>query len=164
MSDAPDNMRLASCRRTPRHNFLARTGASWDLSPVGGALPSALYMADAGGRVTYYNEGAATLWGRRPELGKSKWWGSWKLHSPDGRPLAHDQCPMATTLRERLPIHGVEAVAERPMGSLGRSFPTLLLFTMHPAHSRGGLPGRHHGSQARRGVCAAASLNRGILR
>jgi two-component system, chemotaxis family, CheB/CheR fusion protein len=117
MSDAPGNMRLASRRKTLRHNFLARTGASWDLSQVVGALPSALYMTDAGGRITYYNEAAATLWGRRPELGKSKWCGSWKLHSPDGRPLAHDQCPMATTLRERRPIHGVEAVAERPDGT-----------------------------------------------
>jgi hypothetical protein len=57
-------------------------------------------MTDASGRITYYNEAAATLWGRRPELGKSKWFGSWKLHSPDRRPLAHDECPMATTLPE----------------------------------------------------------------
>jgi len=74
-------------------------------------------MTDAGGRITYYNEAAASLWGQRPELGKSKWCGSWRLHSPDGRPLAHDQCPMATTLRKRLPIRGVEAIAERPDGT-----------------------------------------------
>jgi len=82
-------------------------------------------MTDAGGRITYYNEAAASLWGQRPELGKSKWCGSWRLHSPDGRPLAHDQCPMATTLRKRLPIRGVEAIAERPDG-------TTVPFFSHP--------------------------------
>jgi PAS domain S-box-containing protein len=81
------------------------------------ALPSAAYMTDAGGRITYYNEVAATLWGQRPELGKSKWCAAWKLHSPDGRPLAHDRCSMAMTRRERLPIHGIEAIAERPDGT-----------------------------------------------
>jgi PAS domain S-box-containing protein len=74
-------------------------------------------MTDAGGRITYYNEAAAALWGQRPELGRSQWCGSWKLHSPDGRPLSRDQCPMARALRERLPIHGAEVVAERPNGT-----------------------------------------------
>ena len=117
MSNAPGNMRLASRRNAPRHEFFERTAAGLDLPQVLDALPSAVYMTDAGGRITYYNEAAATLWGQRPELGKSKWCGSWKLHSPDGRPLAHDQCSMAMTLRERLPIHGIEAIAERPDGT-----------------------------------------------
>src|SRR6185436_2093659 len=43
--------------------------------------------------------------------------GSWKLYWPDGRPLPHDQCPMATALKEGRPIRGVEAVAERPDGT-----------------------------------------------
>jgi PAS domain S-box-containing protein len=82
------------------------------------ALPAAIYATDAAGRITYYNEAAAELWGRRPELGHARWCGSWKLYWPDGTPLPHDQCPMAVSLREGRPIRGLEAIAERPDGRL----------------------------------------------
>ena len=82
-----------------------------------GALPAAVYTTNAAGQITYFNEAAAALWGHRPELGSSEWCGSWKLYWPDGRPLPHDQCPMAIALREGRPVRGVEAVAERPDGS-----------------------------------------------
>jgi PAS domain S-box-containing protein len=81
------------------------------------ALPAAVYITDPAGRITYYNEAAATLWGHRPELGKSEWCGSWKLFWPDGSPLPHGECPMAMAVKERRPIRGMEAVAERPDGS-----------------------------------------------
>ena len=81
------------------------------------SLPAAVYTTDPSGRITYYNEAAASLWGCRPDLGKSEWCGSWKLFWPDGRVLPHDQCPMAIALKEQRPIRGVEAVAERPDGS-----------------------------------------------
>src|SRR5262249_2354805 len=42
---------------------------------------------------------------------------SWKLYWPDGTSLPHDQCPMALALRQRQPIRGMEAVAERPNGT-----------------------------------------------
>ena len=80
------------------------------------ALPAAIYTTDAAGRITYYNQAAALLWGQRPELGESEWCGSWKLYWPDGRPLPHDQCPMALAIKEGRPIRGMEAVAERPDG------------------------------------------------
>ena len=50
------------------------------------ALPAAIYTTDAAGRITYYNEAAAALWGCEPEIGKSEWCGSWKLFWPDGTP------------------------------------------------------------------------------
>ena len=81
------------------------------------ALPAAVYTTDAAGRITYFNEAAATLWGCRPELGKSEWCGSWRIFWPDGRPLPHDQCPMAIALKERRPVRGQEAIAERPDGT-----------------------------------------------
>ena len=81
------------------------------------ALPVALYTTDAEGRITYYNEAAVEMSGRRPALGDDKWCVSWKLFHPDGAPLAHDECPMATALREQRPVRGAEAVAERPDGS-----------------------------------------------
>ena len=81
------------------------------------ALPVAVYTTDAVGRITFYNEAAATLWGCRPEIGKSEYCGSYRLYWADGTLLPHDQCPMAMTLREKQPIRGMEAVAERPDGT-----------------------------------------------
>ncbi|HSJ40867.1 MAG TPA: PAS domain-containing protein, partial [Xanthobacteraceae bacterium] len=37
------------------------------------ALPAAVYTTDSAGRITYYNDAAADLWGRRPPLGTSEW-------------------------------------------------------------------------------------------
>ena len=81
------------------------------------ALPAAVYTIDAEGRITFFNEAAADLWGCRPELGKSEWCGSWRLYWPDGRPMRHDECPMAVALKEGRPIRGAEAAAERPDGT-----------------------------------------------
>jgi PAS domain S-box-containing protein len=81
------------------------------------ALPAAIYTTDAAGHITFYNDAAAALWGRRPKIGKEQWCGSWKLYWPDGASLAHDQCPMALTLKTGRPLHGLEAVAERHDGS-----------------------------------------------
>lgn len=81
------------------------------------ALPVAVYMTDAKGRITFYNEAAVTLWGCRPKLGKDEFCGSWKLYWPDGTPLPHDECPMAIALRQKEAVRGLEAVAERPDGT-----------------------------------------------
>jgi PAS domain S-box-containing protein len=81
------------------------------------ALPTAVYTTDAAGHITFYNAAAAELWGVRPELGKSEFCGSWKLYWPDGTPLPHHECPMALALKEKRPIRGMEAIAERPDGT-----------------------------------------------
>jgi PAS domain S-box-containing protein len=81
------------------------------------ALPEAVYTTDASGKITFYNEAAAALWGTRPQLGTAEFCGSWKLYWPDGSPLPHDECPMAQTLREARPIRGQEAIAERSDGT-----------------------------------------------
>src|SRR5262245_31638299 len=80
------------------------------------ALPAAICITDAEGRITFYNEAAARLWGYHPKLGESRFCGSWKLYSPDGTLLPHDQSPLAMALLQRRPIQGLEAVAERPDG------------------------------------------------
>jgi PAS domain S-box-containing protein len=80
-------------------------------------LPAAIYVTDALGRITYFNEAAATLWGHRPTLGESEWCGSWKLFWPDGRALPHGECPMAVAIKEKRPVRGMEAIAERPDGT-----------------------------------------------
>ena len=81
------------------------------------ALPVAVYTTDADGRITSYNDAAAALWGCRPTIGQSQWCGSWRLFHLDGRPMPHDQCPMAMALREQREIRWEQAVAERPDGS-----------------------------------------------
>jgi PAS domain S-box-containing protein len=81
------------------------------------ALPVAIYTTDAQGRITYFNQAAADFWGHRPTLGSSEWCGSWKLFWSDGRPLPHDECPMAVALKEGRAVRGQEAVAMRPDGT-----------------------------------------------
>lgn len=81
------------------------------------ALPVAVYTTDAAGHITFYNAAAAELWGVRPELGRSEFCGSWKMYWPDGTPLPHHECPMALALKEKRPLRGVEAIAERPDGT-----------------------------------------------
>jgi PAS domain S-box-containing protein len=80
------------------------------------ALGVAAYTTDAAGRITFFNDAAADLWGRRPALGE-EWCGSWRLYWTDGRPMRHDECPMAIALRENRPVRGEEAIAERPDGT-----------------------------------------------
>jgi len=81
------------------------------------ALPAAVYTTDADGSLTYYNRAAAELAGREPEIGKDKWCVTFRIHTPDGKVLPHDQCPMAVALKEKRPVRGVEAMAQRPDGT-----------------------------------------------
>jgi PAS domain S-box-containing protein len=81
------------------------------------ALPAAIYTTDAEGRITFFNEAAAELWGVRPEIGQTQWCGSWRMSWPDGTPLPLDQCPMARSLKESRPVRDVEAFVERPDGT-----------------------------------------------
>jgi PAS domain S-box-containing protein len=79
-------------------------------------LPAAIYTCDAQGIITYYNEAAARLWGREPEIGKDLWCGSWKIYYPNGSPMPLDSCPMAVSLKEKRPVVGEDIIVERPDG------------------------------------------------
>ena len=89
-------------------------GFSWELLQ---ALPVAAYTTDAEGRITSFNEAAAALWGGRPDLGKKKFSGAYRLYSPDGALLPHDESPMALALKQKRPIRGMEAIVERSDGT-----------------------------------------------
>lgn len=94
------------------------------------AIDVAVYTTNADGRITFFNEAAARFWGRRPQLGE-EWCGSLRLKWPDGRPMRHDECPMAIALRENREVRGGEAIAERPDGSQ-------VSFRAHPTPLRDG--------------------------
>ena len=104
-------------RRRGDLGWLSAAAREPRLRDVLDALPAAVYTTDVEGRITYYNEAAAELWGCRPTLGSSQWCGSWRLYWPDGKPMRHDECPMAVALRECRPVRGGEAIAERPDGT-----------------------------------------------
>ena len=106
-------------------SFAARTASppvdyspfDWRFRQLLEALPAAVYTTDAQGRITFYNQAAVEFSGRKPELGSDRWCVSWRLYWPDGRPMAHGECPMAVALTEDRPVNGVEAIAERPDGT-----------------------------------------------
>jgi len=81
-------------------------------------LPVAFYTCDLDGQISYFNEAAATLWGRRPEIGKDLWCGSWKIFYPDGRSMPLSECPMALCLKEGRAYSGSEIRVERPDHSI----------------------------------------------
>src|SRR5437764_14468253 len=87
-----------------------------DAKNVLDALPLALYLTDPEGRLTYFNDAAAELWGWRPPLGQL-WCGSYRIFDVNGSLLPHDECPMALTLKDGEPVRGARAVAERPDGT-----------------------------------------------
>src|SRR5712671_4081959 len=81
------------------------------------ALPAAIYTTDETGRITFFNQAAVEFSGRTPEIGNDQWCVTWRLYWPDGRAMAHDECPMARALKEDRSIRGEEAIAERPDGT-----------------------------------------------
>ncbi|MGU3666513.1 histidine kinase [Methylobacterium sp. A49B] len=93
----------------------------WNLEPacadVFKDFTSPVYTTDADGWLTYYNEAAADLWGYHPELGKTRWCGCWRIFTMDGALLPFDRCPMAETIRQGVPVRGVQALLERPDGT-----------------------------------------------
>lgn len=102
--------------------------------------PVAIYTCDKEGYLTFFNQAAAELWGRKPEIGKDLWCGSWKIFYPDGRPMLLDECPMARTLKEGRLFEGATIVIERP----DHSFRTLLVFPRPVFDQENKLSGAHN--------------------
>lgn len=94
------------------------------------ALPVAVYTTDPQGRLTFYNQAAADLWGHDPALNSdsARWCGSWKLYHADGRDMRHDESAMAVAIQENRAIRDAEAQLESPDGVRipFLAYPTLL--------------------------------------
>ncbi|MEO6330089.1 MAG: PAS domain S-box protein [Ginsengibacter sp.] len=82
-------------------------------------MPVAVFSTDKDGIIIFYNEKAAELWGRYPRLNdpdEIRFCGSWKLFYTDGRPMAHEECPMGKALKYKKAFLNEEIVIERPDG------------------------------------------------
>jgi len=99
------------------------------------ALPVAAYTCDGDGLITYFNEAAVRIWGRRPKLNDplDRFCGSFKLLAADGSPIRHDECWMALALRSGQGYNRQEIVIERADGSLVRA-----LAHANPIHNEAG--------------------------
>jgi two-component system, chemotaxis family, CheB/CheR fusion protein len=82
-----------------------------------GALPAAIFVTDADGRITYYNQAAVGLWGRSPELGKDRWSDLARPLRADGKPARLADCPTEIALRQGKSVQGLEAILERADGT-----------------------------------------------
>jgi PAS domain S-box-containing protein len=81
---------------------------------------AAVYSCDPTGVINYFNDRAAELWGRSPEIGDTdeRFCGSYMLYRTDGSFMPHDQCPMADVLAGKVAgIYDAEVHIERPDGS-----------------------------------------------
>src|SRR5436305_5669578 len=85
--------------------------------PMLGALPVDAYTTDSEGKLTWFNSAAVKLSGRVPQLGTDQWCVTWRIYTPEGKFLLHDQCPMAMALKTGEVPGGSEYMAERPDGT-----------------------------------------------
>lgn len=83
------------------------------------ALPVAVVLCSADGRLLRYNVRAAELWGRMPALDsdEERYSGAFRLLTPGGDVLPHERAPMADALRMGREVRNAEVVVERPDGS-----------------------------------------------
>ena len=81
----------------------------------GMAVPA--YTTDAAGTLTWFNDAAASLAGRTPQIGFDRWCVTAKAFRPDGTLLPLDQLPMAAALRDEPFTTAAEVIGERPDGA-----------------------------------------------
>ena len=82
-------------------------------------MPVAVYTCDEEGRITYFNQRAADLWGRQPILNSDvdKYCGSFRIVAPDGSSVPLSACPMAIALKTTKSFRNEEVTVQRPDGS-----------------------------------------------
>jgi diguanylate cyclase (GGDEF)-like protein len=114
----PDTNTLTAEVRSPMTpGGRAKAGAAQDHLAVLESLGVAVVATDAAGRLTFYNDAAAEMWGWRPILREQRWCGAWRLFTAEGAPMPHDTSALAVCLRERRPVRNIWAYAERPDGT-----------------------------------------------
>lgn len=79
-----------------------------------------IYTCDSTGVITYYNNRAAELWGRKPAIDDTdeRFCGAHMLYRVDGSFMPHDKCPMAEVLAGKVSgVYDAEVQVERVDGS-----------------------------------------------
>lgn len=94
-------------------------------------LPVAIYTVDASGLITFYNEKAITLWGRRPQPGEYWCGATGVLRADTGLPYPEDALPLMRVLHSGEPLVNEECVIIRPDGSRRRVIPHIVPL-VHP--------------------------------
>lgn len=84
------------------------------------ALADPIYVCNASGYISLYNQAAAALWGREPELNSEKFCAAIRIKNSDGTVMQWDSYPVVRSLRYNIPIQSEELIMERPDGSLRR--------------------------------------------
>jgi PAS domain S-box-containing protein len=79
--------------------------------------PVAFYICNGEGAITYFNNAAAQLWGRKPVAGKDHWCGSWKIFFPDGTPMKSEDSPAVKAIKTGVFPKETEARICRPDGT-----------------------------------------------
>jgi PAS domain S-box-containing protein len=95
-------------------------------------VPVAIYACDAYGRIQDYNQRAVELWGTEPNSAhkEQRFCGSHKIYYPDGRPMPHEEYPIARVLRGEKPApKNLEIVIERPNGERRHVIPAPSILT-----------------------------------
>jgi PAS domain S-box-containing protein len=92
------------------------------------AVEAPVYVTDGEGAVTYWNRACVEFAGREPRLGEDRWCVTWKIYTPAGDFVPHDECPMAQAIRSRTVVRDTVAIALRPDGRrvAFRPYPTPL--------------------------------------
>ena len=82
-------------------------------------LPAAAYTCDPQGLITFFNRSAEKVWGRAPKLRheQDRFSGAFRLFTPEGELVPHDQCWTAKALKTGAPHNGFEIVIEQPSGA-----------------------------------------------
>ncbi len=81
-------------------------------------LPVAVYLTDANGYISDYNDSALELWGKQPELGKDKWVNSTKLCDIFGNDIDYNKCPTAMAINTNKSILGQELTLLQKNGTV----------------------------------------------
>ena len=98
-------------------------------------MPTAVYICDVQGRITFYNPRAEELWGRKPFLNddNEKFCGSFRLWSLAGAEIPRERTPMATVLKTGSAIIDKEVIIERPDSSKINA--RIMIKTLHDKQS-----------------------------
>ena len=82
-------------------------------------LPAPVYTCDDQGRITFFNNQAVELWGRKPQLNETeeKFCSALRLWRPDGSLLPPSETPMAVAVKTGETTRHKEITIERPDGS-----------------------------------------------